>query len=128
VVWEEEDALFLFFNLFIYLTSGTRFLLHHHVAMSSCLVGPTVSFGVNLLLISDLLELQKNCRKVVDFGFQNVKWYHLVHLSTKVVVLCYSLHQQQKLQAPRKSHWSFHRLGQLHKAAHCTPASLYPLA
>jgi hypothetical protein len=28
---------------------------------------------------------------VVDFGFQNVKWYDLVHFSTKVVVLCYSL-------------------------------------
>jgi hypothetical protein len=39
----------------------------------------------------DLLELQKISTKVVDFGSQNVKWYHLVHLGTKVVVLCYSL-------------------------------------
>jgi hypothetical protein len=46
---------------------------------------------VNSLLTSDLSELQKNCRKMVDFGFQNVKWYHLIHLSIKVVVLCYSL-------------------------------------
>jgi hypothetical protein len=29
---------------------------------------------------------------MVDFGFQNVKWYHLVHLCTKIVILCYSLH------------------------------------
>jgi hypothetical protein len=54
------------------------------------------SFGVNFLLTGCLLELQKNCRIAVDFGYRNVKWYHLVHLSTKVVVLCYSLGETHK--------------------------------
>jgi hypothetical protein len=29
-----------------------------------------------------LLELQKISTKVVDFGSQNVKWYHLIHLGS----------------------------------------------
>jgi hypothetical protein len=32
---------------------------------------------VNSMQISDLSEKQKTCTKVVDFGFQNIKWYVL---------------------------------------------------
>jgi hypothetical protein len=38
------------------------------------------------------LNCKKNWRKEGDFGFQNVKLYHLVHSCIKVLVLCYSLH------------------------------------
>jgi hypothetical protein len=31
-----------------------------------------------------------NYKKVVDYGSQNIKWYQLVHLWIKVVVLRYS--------------------------------------
>jgi hypothetical protein len=43
--------------------------------------GPPVSFAVNWLQICDLSKLQWICEKVVDFGFENVKWYHLVNFA-----------------------------------------------
>jgi hypothetical protein len=43
--------------------------------------GPHVSFAVNWLQICDLSELQLSCEKVVDFGCENVKWYHLVNFA-----------------------------------------------
>jgi cytosine/uracil/thiamine/allantoin permease len=54
----------------------------------------------------DLLKLQKISTKVVDFGSQNVKWYHLVHLGIKVVVLCYLLIAAMlRTKLWRSSHW-----------------------
>jgi hypothetical protein len=31
---------------------------------------------------------KKNCEKLVDFGSENIKWYHSVHFTWNVVVLC----------------------------------------
>jgi hypothetical protein len=42
---------------------------------------PPVSFIVNWLQICDLSKLQSICGKVVDFGCQNVKWYHLINFA-----------------------------------------------
>jgi hypothetical protein len=44
-------------------------------------MGPAVKFAVNWFQITDLFDLQKICGKVIDFGIQNVKWYHLVHFA-----------------------------------------------
>jgi hypothetical protein len=40
-----------------------------------------VRFAVNWLQTCDLSKLQSVCEKVVDFYFQNVKWYHLVNFA-----------------------------------------------
>jgi hypothetical protein len=42
---------------------------------------PHVGFAVNWLQICDLSKMQSACEKVVDFGCQNVKWYHLVNFA-----------------------------------------------
>jgi hypothetical protein len=78
-------------NFLIYFICGALSIVPRQLRQ----VGPAVRNAFTWLKINDFLELQKNSTKVVDFGFQNVKWYHLVHLSTKVVVLCYSLSNHQ---------------------------------
>jgi hypothetical protein len=50
---------------------------------------PTVCSAVNSCSIDYLRELQKTCRREVDFGRHNVKWYETVNFDTIVVVLCY---------------------------------------
>jgi hypothetical protein len=42
---------------------------------------PHVRLAVNWLQICDLSELQLACRKMVDFGCQNVKLYHLINFA-----------------------------------------------
>jgi hypothetical protein len=50
--------------------------------------GPMVRNAVNSLEIADLSNLKKLSYKLVDFGTQNVKWYHSGNFAYKVVVLC----------------------------------------
>jgi hypothetical protein len=47
-----------------------------------------VRITVNSLEFGDLSNLKKLSYKLVDFGTQNVKWYHSVNFVYKVVVLC----------------------------------------
>jgi hypothetical protein len=44
--------------------------------------------AVNSLEFDDLSNLKKLSYILVDFGIQNVKWYHSVYFANKVVVIC----------------------------------------